>query len=153
MSISGLSLTYRSLVSRSTKSCVFSTKTRRVRVRVTASSVPQPKLNILRPLHSPLCHSPHPVKDTNHSQAGAAGAGCWVSRSPRTQDLRPGAKAERLPSVHQTARAEGTNGFSDAPSHGPFSSLPCQTFPSQSTEVTLGSSLSLPAHRASHEVH
>lgn len=108
-----------------------------------ASSVPQPKLNILRPLHSPLCHSPHPVKDMNHSQAGAAGAGCRVSRSPWTQDLRPGAKAERLPPVHQTAHAEGTNGFSDAPSHSPFSTLPCQTFPSQSTEVTLGGSLSL----------
>ena len=99
-------------------------KTWRVRMRVTASSVPQPKLNILRPLHSPLCHSPHPVKDMNHSQAGAAAAGCWVSRSPWTQDLRPGAKAERLPSVHQTARAEGTNGFSDAPSHSPLSDLP-----------------------------
>ena len=122
-------------------------------MRVTASSVPQPKLNILRPLHSHLCHSPHPVKGTNHSQAGAAGAGCWVSRSPWTQDLCPAAKAERLPSVHQTACAQGTNGFSDAPSRSPFSTLPCQTFPSQSSEATLGGPLSLPAHPASHEVH
>lgn len=47
-------------------------------------------------------------------------------------------------SVYQNARAEETSDFSNATLHGPFSGLPYQTSPSQSAQVTVDRSLSLP---------